>query len=81
MTPIPYEDQPEQEFRYTPKGVGVRASAFQLYALNKVPGGLLQALHDTDASLQHIDADPAFARIWFYTQEGLYVPKSRRKVV
>lgn len=71
----------ERVFRYSPKGKGVRASAFQLHALNKVAGGLAEALRRTDASLEHVDADQAWELLHFYKEEGLFVPRHERKVV
>ena len=71
----------EVPFRYSPKGKGIRASAFQLHALNKVAGGLARALRETDASMEHVDADVAWELLHYYEEEGLFTPKRARTVV
>lgn len=74
------KDSDTKPFVYTPKGVGQRASAFQLHALNKVPGGLLRALRETDAAMDRVDADQAWAILHEYEREGLFTPRHKRDV-
>lgn len=78
---MPNNDEKLEEFRYTPKGKGIRASPFQLAALNKVAGGLVRAARETDASMEHVDADQAWAILHEYEREGLFAPKRKRKIL
>ena len=67
------------EFRFRPKGPGVRASSPQLYRLNEIPGGLARALRETGSSMEHVDADVAWQLLYEYARDGQFVPATKHR--